>query len=200
MRKILVRWLAKVAAKFRCKSDTLHMCVQLIDLMLLDHGATFNKKNFQLLGVSCLFISCKYNEIYSMEACKYVEVCEGIYTVGEIFEMEGFVLGALNFNLQIPTAHQFSSHILNSSRMPKQHCYIVKTLLDMSIFDFETFNTLRKNDMAIGIIYFVAKLYQLEEVKANLSPFKNRINSEDLKKCFNVAANLFKKSQIATTH
>lgn len=84
MRKILVRWLAKVAARFRSKSDTLHMCVQIIDLMLLGEGDKFSKSNFQLLGVASLFISCKYNEICTMEAKKYVEACEGIFTIPQL--------------------------------------------------------------------------------------------------------------------
>lgn len=38
MRKILIKWLAKVAAQSRYKSETLHMCVQLVDLMLMYEG------------------------------------------------------------------------------------------------------------------------------------------------------------------
>lgn len=66
MRKILIKWLAKVASKFRCQSETLHLCVQLIDLMLIQQGPKFDKTNFQLLGVTCLLIASKYNEIYTM--------------------------------------------------------------------------------------------------------------------------------------
>jgi hypothetical protein len=68
MRKILIKWLIKVGRKFRVRSETMHMCVQLIDYMLIHKGAMFNKTNFQLLGVTCLFISCKYNEIYTVES------------------------------------------------------------------------------------------------------------------------------------
>lgn len=68
MRKILIKWLIKVGRKFRVRSQTIHMCVQLIDFMLIHKGTMFNKTNFQLLGVTCLFISCKYNEIYTIEA------------------------------------------------------------------------------------------------------------------------------------
>ena len=66
MRKILIRWLVKVAARFRCKSETFHMCIQYIDMMLIRKGGFFEKNNFQLLGITCLFIASKYNEIYSM--------------------------------------------------------------------------------------------------------------------------------------
>lgn len=85
MRKILIRWLAKVATRFRTKSETFHMSVQIIDLMLIHQSSFFNKANFQLLGVAALFVSCKYHEIYTAEAEKYVALCEGIYTVQQLF-------------------------------------------------------------------------------------------------------------------
>ena len=53
--------------------------------MLIHKGELFNKSNFQLLGVSCLFISCKYNEIYTLDANKYIELCDGIYTLKQLF-------------------------------------------------------------------------------------------------------------------
>lgn len=58
----------------------MHMCVQLIDYMLIKREEIYNKTNFQLLGITCLFMSCKYNEIYTIEAQKYIELCDGIYT------------------------------------------------------------------------------------------------------------------------
>lgn len=175
------------------------MCVQIIDMMLIRRGEFFEKTNFQLLGITSLFIACKYNEIYSMEARKYVEICEGIYTVAQLSEMEGFILSELNFDLQIPTIHQFAGRMIAVCGFQKQHAFIVKSLADMIIFDFITFNTFRKNELLTAIIYFVAKVYKLEEVKSKLSAFKTRVNPETFKKCFLVAANLFKKSQASTS-
>jgi len=61
MRKILVKWLMRVGSKIRAGSETMHMCVQLIDIMMIKRGELLNKSNFQLLGVTCLFMSCKYS-------------------------------------------------------------------------------------------------------------------------------------------
>lgn len=83
--------------------------------------------------------------------------------------------------------------------LQKPHAYIVKSLADMIIFDFHTFNSLRKSELLTAIIYFVAKVYKLEEVKSKLSAYKMKVNQETFRKCFLVAANLFKKSQAATS-
>jgi hypothetical protein len=65
------------------------------------------KTNFQLLGISALFVASKYNEIYTPEAKKYVYVCDGLYTLEDLFAMESFILTLTNFNLQFPTLVNF---------------------------------------------------------------------------------------------
>jgi hypothetical protein len=61
MRRVLLKWLFQVGRKFQVKEETLQICVQLIDLMLVLETARINKQNFQLLGVSALFVASKYN-------------------------------------------------------------------------------------------------------------------------------------------
>lgn len=39
----------------------MHICVQMIDFVLVFESARINKSNFQLLGVAALFIASKYN-------------------------------------------------------------------------------------------------------------------------------------------
>lgn len=108
--------------------------------------------------------------------------------------MEGQILSSLGFNLQIPTLHQFTGRLMDVCKVSREHAYVVKSLADMAIFEFQNFNGFRKSEMATAIIYFVAKAYQLEEVKANLSNYKKKVNPDSFKKCFLVVAALFKKS------
>lgn len=42
-------------------------------------------------------ISAKYNEIYSMDARRYVEICDGTCTLEQLLQMEGAVLSTLGF-------------------------------------------------------------------------------------------------------
>lgn len=81
MRRILLRWLLQVCRKFQIKHETLHICVQMIDYVLVFESHRINKTNFQLLGATSLFVASKYNEIHTWEASKYIYVCDGLYTV-----------------------------------------------------------------------------------------------------------------------
>ena len=61
MRKVLLRWLMQVSKKFQVKDETMQICVQIIDYLLLFQSTLIAKHNFQLLGVSALFVASKYN-------------------------------------------------------------------------------------------------------------------------------------------
>lgn len=111
MRTVLIEWLAKVSEKIRVKPETLHICVQLVDYTLIFETQRINRRNFQLLGITALFIASKYNEIHTLEADKYVLLCDGLYTNEHLFEMEGLILIATHFNLQFPTIQQFIAPI-----------------------------------------------------------------------------------------
>lgn len=66
MRHILLKWLIQVADKFGLCSETLHICAQIIDYILIFSADKINKKNVQLLGVTALFVASKYNEIHTL--------------------------------------------------------------------------------------------------------------------------------------
>lgn len=77
--------------------------------MVILKGNEINRKNYQLLGVACLFIASKYNEIYPKDAKKFVYYCDGQYEVNDLFTMESMILNTVNFNLQFPTIINFTS-------------------------------------------------------------------------------------------
>jgi hypothetical protein len=61
MRKILLRWLLRVGAKMRILTETIHICAQLIDYVLVFQTVAVTRQNFQLLGITSLFVASKYN-------------------------------------------------------------------------------------------------------------------------------------------
>jgi hypothetical protein len=61
MRRILIKWIIQVAEKFKAGNETVHMGVQIIDYILVFSHQKITKFNFQLLGISALFVASKYN-------------------------------------------------------------------------------------------------------------------------------------------
>ena len=61
--------------------------------------AHMTKEQYQLVGITCLWIASKYEEIYPPRMRDYVEVTAGAYTSSEMKAMEGNIISALGFDL-----------------------------------------------------------------------------------------------------
>jgi len=78
MRAILVDWLVEVHLKFKLVPETLYLTVNLIDRYL--ERAQVYRPKLQLVGVTCLLIASKYEEIYPPELRDLVYICDRAYT------------------------------------------------------------------------------------------------------------------------
>jgi cyclin-A len=63
MRAILVDWLVEVAQEYRVHDDTLFLTVAYLDRFLSARHCQRSK--LQLLGVTCMLVAAKYEEIYA---------------------------------------------------------------------------------------------------------------------------------------
>ena len=63
MRGILTDWLIQVHVRFRLLPETLFLCVNIIDRFLSARVVSLAK--LQLVGVTCMFIAAKFEEIVS---------------------------------------------------------------------------------------------------------------------------------------
>jgi len=103
MRHILVDWLVDVHMKFKLGTQTLFMAVNLVDRAL--ELMEILKTDFQLLGIACLFMASKFEEIYPPQLKEFVYVCADAYSGDQILCMEERVLAKLRFNLVFSSAY-----------------------------------------------------------------------------------------------
>jgi len=127
MRSILIDWLVEVHLKFKLVPETLYLTVNLIDRYL--ERKEVHRKGLQLVGVTCLLIASKYEEIYPPELLDLVYICDKAYTRDEIIEMEEIVLKSLEYRITIPSAHAFLVRYLKAAHADKNivqlSCYIL---------------------------------------------------------------------------
>lgn len=107
MRHILIDWLIDVHLKFHLNKQTLFMAVNIIDRILSQKK--IKKSEFQLLGISALFISAKYEDIYPPDIGEFCYVCAGAYEKDEIVKMEALILESLEFNLVFVSSYSMFS-------------------------------------------------------------------------------------------
>ena len=105
MRIILINWLIEVHFKFHLLSETLFICINIIDRYLSKKD--INRKNLQLLGVTSLFIACKYEEIYAPSSKDLIFMTDNAYKIEEMIQMESDILNIIHFDLTYPTSLRF---------------------------------------------------------------------------------------------
>jgi len=117
MRAILVNWLVGVQVKFRLQPETLYLCVNIIDRYL--SKARIPRRRLQLLGVTSLFVACKYEEIYPLEAKDCVYLTNRLYNRQEVLDMEIEIVMVLGFRMTVSTAYPFLQRFLHITNAPK---------------------------------------------------------------------------------
>ncbi|XP_073294744.1 cyclin-A1-4-like [Primulina huaijiensis] len=105
MRAILVDWLVEVAEEYRLVPDTLYLTVNYIDRYL--SGNVMDRQRLQLLGVACMMIASKYEEICAPQVEEFCYITDNTYFKEEVLQMESAVLNYLKFEMTAPTAKCF---------------------------------------------------------------------------------------------
>lgn len=121
MRCTLVDWLVEVALEFRVVSDTLFLAISFLDRYLSQVPTV--RSNLQLVGITCLLIASKYEEIYAPQVDEFVRVTDDSYTRDEVLLMEEHILELLDFELTQPTAKTFVRRFVQAAtagRVPDQ--------------------------------------------------------------------------------
>ena len=78
MRRILIDWLIDVHMKFKLVPETLFITVNLIDRYT--QLKQIKRRNYQLIGVTCMMIASKYEDIYPPFIKDFIYVTDQAYT------------------------------------------------------------------------------------------------------------------------
>lgn len=114
MRSILIDWLVEVHHKFKLFPSTLWLCVNILDRYL--EKVSIMRSKLQLVGVTALFIACKFEEIYPPEVRDCVYITDYAYDREEVLKMETTILVELNWEILVPTGYHFLTRYLNCIR------------------------------------------------------------------------------------
>ena len=106
MRAYLIDWLTELHLKFKLWTETMYVCVGIIDKMLMAE-ANFKKKDLQCLGITALHIAGKYEEIYPPELRNILKVTDNTVSKDQVLTLEFRILQKLDFNLTFPSIFRF---------------------------------------------------------------------------------------------
>ncbi|KAJ0824820.1 putative cyclin domain-containing protein [Helianthus annuus] len=105
MRSILIDWLVEVCEEYGLASETFYLTVALIDIYL--SKKCIGKRRLQLLGITCMLVASKYEEICAPRVEEFCFITDSTYTRADVLEMEHQILDVLSFQLSVPTIKKF---------------------------------------------------------------------------------------------
>ncbi|KAH8273856.1 hypothetical protein KR044_002204, partial [Drosophila immigrans] len=98
MRAILLDWLIEVCEVYKLHRETFYLAVDYLDRYL--HGERqVQKTHLQLIGITCLFVAAKVEEIYPPKICEFAYVTDGACTERDILQHEKILLQALGWDI-----------------------------------------------------------------------------------------------------
>ena len=134
MRAVLIDWLVDVCDKFEFLQETLFISVKIIDKFLSKR--VISKSKFQLLGITALYLSAKYEEFCLPETGDFVLITDNAFTLDELLKMEIIVLNAIGFKLTFPTPNKFLDNFSNSiCNIDEYDLDIAKFLIEKTLQD-----------------------------------------------------------------
>ena len=151
MRNILLDWLFELHIKFNLTQETFLLTVNIIDRYL--SIKKINRKYLQLLGITSMFISCKYEEIYCPKINDFIYFTDYTYNKNEMLNMENDILNILNFDISFASTLTFLNMYKNSffKLNENMNCFC-NFLINISEIEYNMIK-FKPSHIAISIIF-----------------------------------------------
>lgn len=121
MRAILLDWLIEVCEVYKLHRETYYLALDYLD-RYLSTNISISKTYLQLIGITCLFIAAKVEEIYPPKLSEFAYVTDGACREEDILKQELIILTALKWQINPVTIMGWLSVYMQlnvSKRMPK---------------------------------------------------------------------------------
>lgn len=96
MRAILLDWLNEVCEVYKLHRETYYLALDYLD-RYLSTNVSISKTFLQLIGITCLFIAAKVEEIYPPKLSEFAYVTDGACSEDDILKQELVILCALKW-------------------------------------------------------------------------------------------------------
>jgi cyclin B len=176
MRCILVDWLIEVHYKFRLVPATLWLTINIIDRYL--EIEQVQRTKLQLIGVTALFIACKFEEVFPPEVSDCVYITDNAYDKAEILQVEKSILIALDYQVFIPTGFHFLNRYFNASQASERTRLVASYYAERNLQECDML-TVAPHIFAAASLYAALKQESMQYTRLNLASCWNRILQEE---------------------
>ena len=133
MRTTLVDWLVEVSEEFSLIPETLFLAIAFVDRYLVEEEVP--RRSLQLLGITCIFIAAKFEEIYSPQISELCDITDNTYSAEQTLVMERQVLEALRFRMCQPTVNTFLNYYTLVGELYQEDVFLSRYLCELTLLD-----------------------------------------------------------------
>ncbi|CAD8209526.1 unnamed protein product [Paramecium pentaurelia] len=168
LRAKMVDWMVEVLTSYKCKDQTFFFAVKLMDTYLSKTQQKHIPQDLHLIGVTTMFMSCKYEEIYPVKLqIVHEKIAHKKLTKDEIKDKETNILSTLDFNLVGITVLDVITIVLSILNMNQQLYQITLYLAKMALYDYEFINNHTYTQIACAALIVSTKI--VEQIDQSLS-------------------------------
>ncbi|XP_037553560.1 G1/S-specific cyclin-E1 [Nematolebias whitei] len=175
MRAVLLDWLMEVSEVYKLHRETYHLAQDYFDRFMATQRNVF-KSTLQLIGITCLFIAAKVEEMYPPKIHQFAYVTDETCSEDEILSMELIVMKELNWSLSPQTpiswlnvymqvAYLKDTEELLIPRYPQETFTQIAELLDLCMLDVRCLE-FSNGILAASALFHFSSLELVENVSA----------------------------------
>ena len=147
-----------ISKQFRLRDRTVFLTFELIELYLNNY--ILKKEEFRILGISVLFLVCKYEEIYPPKLANFTKILGDEKNTRErIFEFENEILGMIKFDMTRVLVIDFFVIFSNVAQFDLQIHNFGLFVLNLCAME-QSFYACSNSLIAFGLCYFLQKLFR----------------------------------------
>lgn len=170
LRARMVDWMIEVLSSYKCQHQTFFVAISLMDRFFGKTTRVHSVSELHLTGVTCMFLACKYEEIYPVKLkVVYEKIAHKKLSIETIKAKEQEILAALDFN--IITGSLIEILAISYTKLSfedlnnKKKDYLEKICIYLSkmvLHDYDLLNEFEPLHLASGVLYISFKI--LEQV------------------------------------
>lgn len=164
LRGKMVDWMIEVLTSYKCNDQTFFMAVSLMDFFLNKTSKSLSGNDLHVLGVTCMFLAAKYEEVYPMKLRVVQEkIAHKKISLQAIQEMEQDILSTLNFAVTGSSMHEIGfmvlkqldlNELLDEEQLKHLERFMVH-VMKMIAIDYDLSSTKNPLDLGLAAIFLV---------------------------------------------
>lgn len=133
IRTVLVDWVIEIHFKYKMQPLTLWLIINLLDRFLARRFMPRNR--LQLAAIVCLFIVCKFEEVYTPDVGDCIFLTDNAYSRLDVVSTEAMILDVVGYDLTVPTPYHFLIRFFRRMKAPDRFKSICNYIAERNLHE-----------------------------------------------------------------